>query len=504
MKIKLFIVFLIIFSPFVSCSKKDKSNDPSNVYLRFLFRNSLGSTLNSELPSSLSVAVPRSIRKADSSITASLQKSFKSFGRNADALIANETSGLGALIRSTDIVAEILQESNRDLYLISQIYEKAKASPGVCIPGGGAELTVDSGIADTFIESQVKLGLSQEDAISAVQNLQESGTLPTIGQKVPTPAILYLVPTDTEYSHEVSFSFSDTLSSKRACPTNPIPRNFQKTLRWNQQKTKIYSEIRKVIQLFGTTIEINASIKYETQAGKKDKAVLNITQNTRIGKGGLIKAKNRFIIEECKAETSENTTNCVTLNLISENEANQNKIKVTVLGRTDNLGGYVKTTFKNGTDDYNLEEYFGPNKELLWLRVYDPNNPNVTIDSFGSLDESLADDYGYGTTIGFDDAVTVILDPSITTTIGTGSDFEESDSFVLVLDGEDPSVSEDAILGFGFYFDEDTTDANLGDIELSFFGSSDNVPSIRIWRETEDEEGNIVYTLLPSERIIVQ
>lgn len=502
MKIKSFIVFLIIFSPFVSCSQKDKSNDPSNVYLRFLFRNSLGSALNSELPSSLSVAVPRSIRKADSSVSASLQKSRKPIGRNvdADALVANEISGLGALTRNTDIVAEILQESNRDLFLLSQIYERAKANPGVCIPGGSAELTIDSELEASFVESQVKLGLSQEDAILAVKNLQETGILPTVGQKVPTPAILYKVPTDTDYTHEVSFSFSDTLSSKRACPTNPIPRNFQKTLRWNQQKTKIYSEIRKVIQLFGTTIEINASITYETQPGKKDKAILNISQNTRIGKGGLIKAKNRFIMEECKAETTENTTNCVTLNLISENEAGENKIKVTVLGRTDNSGGYVKTSFKDGNNDWDLEEYFGPNKDLLWLKVTDASTGTI-LDTFGTLDVSLADDYGYGTTIGFDDAVTVEL--TTPANIGVDNGFTESDSFVLVLDGEDPSVSEDAILGFGFYFDEDGTGGD-GELEISFFGSAEDVPNIRIWRETEDADGNIVYTLLPSERIIVQ
>jgi hypothetical protein len=509
----LFVVGIFIFT----CTgiKKDTSNDPSNLLLRFLFRRSLTSAINSNLPTSFSVAVPRSIRKSSSGgVSASLRANKKDL---ADDIISKGITGLSILQDSTTTVAQILQESKRDLVLISSIYNTAKASPGTCLAGGTGSVEITQDSVNEMVAGLTSLGLSETEALAELQTLQTAGTLPTVGQTIPTPAMVYRPPTDKNYDNEISLSFADSLTTAQNCPTNPIAANFQKTIRWNDSKTRVYSAIQKSLRVFSTTITIEASITYISEAGKKDKAIFSITQKSKVGRGAETSASSKFIMQECASDTTANTNNCMTLSLTSTEEKGSVKVKTTIKGRTDDLGGYVKTDYNDPTPDpittlkidYSIEEYYGSDNNILWLSITnnDPNNPGTYFE--GTKDTTLIG--AYDTSNGnfdFDSslALTIILSGSgIGENSATGSLvslYAEEDYFVLVPDGQNPNTSEDFILGIGEYVDSDSGTTPLSsDVTIVYYGTAEDVPTLKIWRETYDANGDLLYVLVTGDTV---
>lgn len=503
MKFKLLFLFVVgIFIFTCNGNKKDSSNDPSSLLLRYLFRNSLtsSSSINSNLPSTFSVAVPRSIRKSSSStVTASLRANRKDL---ADTVISSGITGLSILQDSTSTVAQILQESKRDLVLISSIYDTAKASPGTCLKGGTGSVQITQASVTEMVAGLTSLGLSEAEALVELQTLQTAGTLPSIGETIPTPAMVYRVPTDDNYNNEVSLSFADSLTTAQNCPSNPIAANFQKTIRWNDSKTRIYSAIQKSLIVFSTTITIEASITYISEVGKKDKAIFSITQKSKVGRRPETSTSSKFIMEECATDTTANSNNCTTLSLTSTEEKETGKVKITIKGRTDDLGGYVKTDYKDGTDDYTIQEYYGADNNITWLSI---TSGGVTFIE-GTKDTTLVG--AYDTSNGnfdFDSslALTIILSGSgIGENSGTGSLYAEEDYFVLVPDGQNPNSSEDFILGIGEYVDSDSGTTPLSsDVTIVYYGTAEDVPTLKIWRETYDDNGDLLYVLVTGDTV---
>lgn len=511
--LSLFVVGIFIFT--CNGNKKDSSNDPSSLLLRYLFRNSLTSStrsINSNLPSTFSVAVPRSIRKSSSStVAASLRANKKDL---ADTAISSGITGLSILQDNTSTVAQILQESKRDLVLISNIYDTAKASPGTCLTGGTGSVAITQDSVTEMIAGLTSLGLSDAEALVELQTLQTEGTLPSIGQTIPTPAMVYRVPTDDNYNNEVSLSFADSLTTAQNCPSNPIAANFQKTIRWNDSKTRIYSAIKKSLKVFSTTITIEASITYISEAGKKDKAIFSITQKSKVGRGAETSSSSKFIMEECATDTTANSNNCMTLSLTSTEEKGTGKVKTTIKGRTDDLGGYVKTDYDEkdstgtSTVDYSILEYYGADNNITWLSITDKLTNDIYIE--GTKDTTLIG--AYDTNNGNFDfasslALTIILDGTVQTgtiaSIGRG-DYSSEDYFVLVPDGQDPNTSEDYILGIGEFFDSDddtSTDSTAEEINIVYYGTAEDVPTLKIWRETYDENGDLLYVLVTGDTV---
>ena len=495
--LSLFVVGIFIFT--CNGNKKDSSNDPSSLLLRYLFRNSLTSStrsINSNLPSTFSVAVPRSIRKSSSStVAASLRANKKDL---ADTAISSGITGLSILQDNTSTVAQILQESKRDLVLISSIYDTAKASPGTCLTGGTGRVEITQASVNEMITGLTSLGLSDAEALVELQTLQTAGTLPSIGQIVPTPAMVYRVPTDDNYNNEVSLSFADSLTTAQNCPSNPIAANFQKTIRWNDSKTRIYSAIQKSLKVFSTTITIEASITYISEAGKKDKAIFSITQKSKVGRGAETSSSSKFIMEECATDTTANSNNCTTLSLTSTEEKGTAKVKTTIKGRTDDLGGYVKTDYSDGTVDYTILEYYGADNNITWLSL---TSGGVTYIE-GTKDTTLIGAYDTNNgNFDFDSslALTITLSGS---GIGTGTGYEEEDYFVLVADGQDPNTSEDYIIGIGEYIDEDGDSAPATtEINITYYGTAEDVPTLKIWRETYDANGDLLYVLVTGDTV---
>jgi|JI8StandDraft_1071087.scaffolds.fasta_scaffold00069_18 hypothetical protein len=489
------LLVLILLVSFVGCTKaKDKSNSIEALLGRLLIRNQLaGSAINSELPSNLAVPVPRSIRKPSTSAR-SLSLIRTSHSRavlDSTDLASYYDSGYSGQIdlqAGGDYIAEILQESKRDLILLSSTYSKAKASPGVCIPGGTGTSNITQGMINEMIDGLENLGLSNEEAKAELANLQEEGVLPSLGQAVPSPAMIYRTSSNADYDVELSYSFSDSITSPVVCPTN---NRFQKILKFKSDFSKIFSSSRKTVRTFGTTIEIIASITNFSGTGKKDKTVLNFRRVLGAGKGDKTVSKTKFIIEQCNADASANAGNCVTLGYRNEENYSGSKYTTKVEGRTDDDGGYIRTDYYDGDagEQYLYEEAFNANRDLDYYSMEDANGDIGEEGDFSNYDKYYEDTYRFEDQIvlGFVDA-----DQAITAT----------DGFVIYPTGVDPNTDSigELQLGEGSVFDEDSSSTvESGEYYVDYYGElSDFNAGLKVWKASYDNDGNVSYTILSS------
>ncbi|XDD47894.1 hypothetical protein AB3N60_07405 [Leptospira sp. WS39.C2] len=497
-----FLIFLLSVITLVGCKKeKDESNTLSALVTRFLVRTFLASSINSELPSNLSVAVPRSIRKPSSGLGASFLRNHKS---NKMAFtnkgIAQDTldygfTGQNFLTEGTGIVAEILRDSKKDLVLISGSYNIAKASPGVCIPGGTGTVRITQAMEDEFLEGIVRIGLSDEEARGELVSLQNEGILPFIGQAVPTPAMVYRRLSNNEYDVEIAYSFADSIGTPQPCPSN---NQFQKSIKFKDDKSKVFSSITRSLKVFGISLSVDASITYITQEGKKDKAILNIKQVTS-GSGNTDKSTTRFTFEECANDTNANSNNCVTLNYSNiYDDAAGNKITTSVKGRTNDLGGYVLTEYIDNADnfEYYLTETYDTNGEITYFAVdyYDIDDSlNDDYEELGTLDTDLYGEF-IETTYTFEwDVYVDFTTPLPSGGIGSGG-YASYDAFVIMPNGVNPNSFPDEYIGWGEFY-ENESDSSIS-YYVDFYGTSDQVTNADVWRYEVDANGNEVYTQL--------
>jgi hypothetical protein len=493
---------LLILLLSVGCkSKKDSSNDPFQLLLRFLVRNLNASGIDPELPSNVSVAVPRSIRKTSSGSSLSVKgKSFQQ--KDLSSLLADGNTGLGILQDGTTLIGLLLQDSKRDLVLLSSIFQRAKAAPGTCIPGGAAKIEVSELAITEFKEGLKRLGLSDEEASADLERLQSAGVLPTVGQSLPSPAIMYKVPSEKAYKHEVNFSFSESLEATKPCPANINATNaFEKTIRWNSDKSQIFSSIQKTIRFLTVSVTINASITYFTFPDKKDRAILATKQTTKIGASSSSEISKNLTVEECNAEESANSSNCISLSFKSkEKKSATQTIETTVIGKTDNEGGLVNTKITDTSlpaGDIEMDEYYDTNGNIVWLDYY----VNYVYTSGFGVDNG--NPYSFDPNNLFDGFVELVLDlgcisPSC---IGenTPVDYSDIDFFVLAFNGDDPNTDDELIWGYGYY--EDNIAASGGynvqsEVEIIFYGDAEDVPYLSVWREKYDINDELIYVLV--------
>ncbi|MCZ8239063.1 MAG: hypothetical protein O9346_02215 [Leptospiraceae bacterium] len=491
------IIFLLIFISFFHCNLgKDKSNDPLELLARLLVRLSLnGSAINPELPSNVSVPVPRSIRKADAGLAlSSKQFSAKDFNN----LISTNNTGIGILQEGSSVISKILQDSKRDLVLISPVYSIAKGSPGVCIPGGRARTEIGQAAIDEILEGLMRLGLSKEEAETELISLQGQGILPRIGQSIPTPAIVYRVSSERSYNHEVSFSFSDSITVPKTCPSNINSKTaFDKTIRWNNDKSQIFSFIQKSIKVLNIDITINASVTYFTSADKKDRSVLQTKLTTKQGSNNASEVSKTLTVEECSLETDENTNNCVSLNYKSkEKKSSTITVDTNINGRTDNEGGRAITTIQESgtgasTIDIEIYESFDPNGNITWIEYYENG---VFTNGFGTDDG----DYTFDENNLFDGFIELTLDLGCVPGNCIGdTTFDEYDVFVIVYTGDDPTIDEN-IIGYGIFEDDGGMDGYtiLDETFIVYYGDDIDNPSteLTVWRIEIDGNDDIIYT----------
>ncbi|XDD55599.1 hypothetical protein AB3N62_07300 [Leptospira sp. WS4.C2] len=502
----LFLLFLIVFFTFTNCKKeKDESNSLEALVTRFLIRNLLSSNINSELPSNLSVAVPRSIRKPSSGLGASIRRIPKSIKAvSVSKGIAQDTfdygfTGQAFLTEGTSIVAEILRDSKRDLVLISAAYSTAKANPGVCIPGGTSTVRITQSMEDEFLEGIERLGLSQEEARGELVSLQNEGILPFIGQAVPTPAMIYRNLSNNEYDAEIDYSFADSIGTPQPCPAN---NQFQKSLKFKSDKTKIFSSINRSLKVFGISLSVEASITYITQDGKKDKAILNIKQVTS-GSGNTDKSTTRFTFEECDNDTNANANNCVTLSYSTVyDDSAGNKITTSVKGKSSDIGGYVTTEYIDNAnqEEYYLEETYDSNGDTAYFAVdyRDIATPaNDEYEELGYYDSDLYGQFYESGTNAYQFEWDAFVDFAIALpggNIGVDGGFTEYDAYVIMPNGVNPNTYPDEFIGWGEFYENDGTPG--ADYYIDFYGSADQIPTAQVWRYFIDTNGNEQYTLV--------
>lgn len=507
---RILVVLLVVSITIVDCKKaKDESNSLEALLARFLLRSLLNSAINPELPSNLSVAVPRSIRKPTDPVSGSFRnfsaKSQMTPGPGARG-IAQDTfdygfTGQAFLLYGTYLVSEVLQASKLDLILISGAYTKAKANPGVCIPGGDSIVRITQEMENEFVDGMERLGLTELEARDEVLRLQLDGTLPSVGQAVPSPAMVYGALSGGEYDVEIKYTVSDSVGTAVACPNN---NKFQKSIKFNTEKTRIFSSISRSLTVFGISLSVDASIKYITEAGKKDKAILNMKQVTS-GSGVDENSTTRFTFEECNTETGANTNNCVTLSY-SNIYDNPDDTKTTTLvkGRTNDVGGYVLTEYIDNSNEYEyyIEETFDANGDTEYFAVdyYDiADNNNDEYEELGFLD---TDKYAelYDTNFDFEWDVLVDLNPAPVAVnpgghIGNGAGFTTYDAYVVMPAGVNPNSFPDEFIGWGEFFNNESGGGNPV-YYIDFYGEASQVGTAVIWRYALDNDGNEVYTQL--------
>lgn len=495
-------IALLIILLGLSCKlEKDNSNDPLSLLARFLIRNSIG--INPELPSDLSVALPRSIRKSSSSISAVLRGS-NSFAKSStiEDLVNGDKTGLGILQGGTTIIGAILQDSKRDLFLLSNVYDIAKKSPGVCIPGGRTSMNFPGSAIDEILSGLKRLGFSDSDAKSQLSKLQSEGIIPNVGQTILSPAIIYRVPEGKTYDHEISFSFNDSLGSPKPCPSklNSL-ESFDKTIRWKADKSQVYSYIQRKLNFLTVKINISASITYFTSPGKKDRSILQTKKSISFGSNAPKEVNQTLTVEECLNDSDANSDNCVALNFRSKEKLSDKlSIEVTINGKTDNDGGNVISTIKELGDDatapfeIKIEEYYNGTGDVVYAEY---SEDSVYIGSYG-YDNGEYYEYGFDENNLFDGFIDLYLSPftascGILPCIGESIpiDYSDFESFVLVVGTGDPNTDEDLIVGYG-YFEDDVPGGVTGfdddsEVEIYYYGEEEDIPNVKVWRETYDD-----------------
>ncbi len=528
-------------------SAEDDSNDPIALLSRFLIRNSISSlsgtsNIDSNLPSNLSVSVPRSIRKtsSDSSLSERAIESYSPFEKsflarlegNPQEFIKNGTSGLGVLQGGTTIISKILQESTRDLILLSPVLEVAKTRAGTCVPGGENYVTIPESAITDFELGMKRLGLPDAEAKAEVARLQKNGVLPIAGQAIPTPALIYRTSNDPLYPNQISYTFSETITQPQLCPSNPTePNAFTKTLRYNDDQTEILTRVQKTLSFFNFNVAVEASIAYSTGATRKDRTILNTKMSSKIGRE-TVESSQRLIIEECKQISSENSKNCVSLNFTQTEKNEQGKIETTTRGRTDDDGGFISTEVsipvKTQKLKVQLEETYDSSGGIDWLRFrvsIPPGSPGgggpggrgggwSPWSSIGAKGQ-LAETYAFEEEDLFSGSVFLLLIASTeTNAIATGA-YSSDDTFVLVLGSANPNDDEKVIIGGGTFVDFDGNSSQLvqtqdnprtpeidegesNEVEIFYFGTANDVPNVKVWRSKFDDSGSLVYELTPS------
>ncbi|MCW7489870.1 hypothetical protein [Leptospira meyeri] len=502
----LFLIFFLLFFTLIGCKKeKDESNSLEALVSRFLVRNLLSSNINSELPSNLSVAVPRSIRKPSSGLGASLRKVPKSIRSISSSKgIAQDTfdygfTGQAFLTEGTSIVSEILRDSKRDLVLISGAYSIAKANPGVCVPGGASTIRITQSMEEDFLSGIERLGLSADEARGELVSLQNEGILPFIGQAVPSPAMVYRNLSNNEYDMEVEYSFADSIGTPQPCPAN---NRFQKSIKFKSNKSKIFSSITRSLKVFGISLSVEASITYITLDGKKDKAILNIKQVTS-GSGNTDKSTTRFTFEECDSDTNANANNCVTLSYSNVYDTSSgDKITTTVKGKSNDFGGYVTTEYIDNAnqEEYYLEETYDANGDTAYFAVdyYDIVTPaNNDYEELGYFDYDLYGQFYETGANAYQFEWDAYVDFFITLpggNIGVDAGFTEYDAYVIMPAGVNPNTYPDEYIGWGEFFNNVNSGGPV--YYIDFYGTADQIPTADVWRYYIDASGNEQYTLV--------
>ncbi|HMV78798.1 MAG TPA: hypothetical protein PK453_03985 [Leptospiraceae bacterium] len=414
-----------------------------------------------QLPHQLSNSIPKSLKKSP-------------YALNLDVKASSITESVGYknLNEATEELSEILDMAQFEILLIEESLDKAKQSPGTCIAGGTSKITVTDEMLKEYISGLKRSGLSDTEASDELAILQNEGRIPKSGALIPSPAIIY-TPLNSDYSGEVSYSFSTNYTSEHGCPSGKNSK-FKKHMKFSSDFKKVEFGFYDYFTLFSKEIEFSGSIHLAYSASGK--AITHFNNSFSVDG---VKTSNVLALEECEKDSA---SDCNIVKLVTELEHPELKAlnsHNTTSGRVDDNGGYLETTYKYGFPEVTLKtkEYFDAEGKL---KGYQEDTGGGYTTPYASLAMPSVIPYATGN-YSLDD-----LNIGLT----TAAELTDGESFVIVLDGVDPNTDNAAILGEGI--------KNTADTDIEYWGAEAQISTADVWKTGYDSNNEPYYILLSS------
>jgi hypothetical protein len=548
-------LFLFILLSPACTSNSSNGNSLGEMVFRFLFRTGLsqtsltgsGSTQLTSLPSKITVSVPRSIRSSDST---SIRVSQKLTREDATTVTAKGYQNLTEIV---DKMFAILGQSKLELILLDKMAAEAKTSNGVCIEGGTKEIEVTSDMEAAILASMQDYGLTEASARTLLTKKQEEGTLPKVGQKLPSPPVRFVpitaVSTDASivkdyglgYRQMVQYTIGTRITDKVTCPSNA--GGYTKTMKFDDTFSRVFYQLKASLDVPGIAIEILSGIVL-TKGDKEKKTTdtMVFTMTTKETKGSRVATSfDKNTVKQCKSD-EENTDKCIrissTTTLKNGGSKNEFDMKLTIDGKITDNGGFIKTEHTDflfgdklatGSVATNyIRELFDGTGKLLGLEFSKDGKNYKPAPGFNKIEmtsSSVTDMFGGEKFDGFgmgDSGMVFIGFKTKPAGIG-GEGIQQLDKFHIyksVADTDRPSGFDDPyLLGEGEYMNPCFNAKDSGSctplsskgcvwngtackhtnitgdyIFLDYWGTEDSIPQLTLWRRSISSAGIPSYT----------
>ncbi|MCB1192053.1 MAG: hypothetical protein KDK90_16525 [Leptospiraceae bacterium] len=510
-KLIYFLLSIFIISALFFCkAKKDNSNNPLNVLLRLFLRDASSSALYSldGIPSQVNVVIPRSIRKTETSTTVSGNI------RNLRASTGQpHAEGLSSLQDTTEKVEALLFDTIHDFILLSEMKKTVQAESGTCFVGGTKEITITQEMLNLIKAYLMKFGKTESEALALITEKQNSGTLPTVGTKVPSPTVVYNS-NQEGYDHEFVYSLGQNVKSKAKCPSDiSNKKSFDKILRFNGELTKSFLAMKKTYSFLGLDIISVATILHESVGDNLNHRNVLTIKTTLEESGRKTSKVFRAKLEECNKTSSDES--CLKMDTVEETRLpnlNQDTstssntkgydLKVEVNGISNTQGGFlIVTRYDPQGNKECFKEAFSEDGTLKgYAKSCDCKN-YITPPTYSGL----AIDYNDGFISGYVNeslAFNGIVYVKLNSLSITASNY---DGFIIMKDGVDLSTVEnpyDYIIGYGSYVDiNGNGSAEKDEVFIDYFGTEAEISGAKIYHESwswsdTTQEYTPSYTLL--------
>ena len=457
--IPLLICFSLLTFP-VCRGDAEKSDTISQSLLLLRLKNILGTSSTSRttnVPSRISINLPSSLRASSSMSKA--KASLKENKSKGKALSAPTADGYLAIKSSVQKFSKLANDVAFEILVLDSVINEAKLNPGVCINGGALSIKVTEDMIALVKASFLETGLSPIEAEEEVNFLQEEGELPVAGTSIPSPAILYNK-LSGDFDHQVLYSFANNFAIAKKCPTTG---RFNKALKFTSDFKKISFGHQENMKIGLDIIIMEGNITIETSAiGKKRLTFLNNFKIDTANHSSLL------ILEECtKGDVNGDCLIMEQFYREDDTADSSRDVIFKIKGRVNDTGGLVEFTQKFTHTNIAEEEreLFDKDGVLTGYEIKQSGNwvPSPSFPHLDINDNSISfDDHGFD----FDF-------PSINVTLNNCNEIANFDVFVIVQEGENPSLDPTAMIGSGF---KDTS------LELDYWGSESEIIIARVWK----------------------
>ncbi|MEM7182412.1 MAG: hypothetical protein AAF518_15970 [Spirochaetota bacterium] len=510
----LFTIFISLSSFLGGCNGKDSNNDLASILARFSIRNAIlsdGVTSSLDnLPSDVTVSVPRSIRSSSSSGTSNsvlASRTYSGVLKNARNTNNISAEGFQAINEAMGKLLGYAGETKYEFLLLDKLFAKAISSgqTGVCIPGD-QKVPVSQDALDTIVSSFETLGLTTEEAKVELASRQSEQTLPTAGASVTTPAYKVNVLTNDPagFDYEILYKQGATINDTSVCPGSDS--GFTKFLRFNKDKTLVQYSLRKSLEIPGLEITVTP-VLFLDKSGTKPKTVLTITL-VRNQSGRKARVVEKTTMQQCDVN-DENNTRCRRMSFSLEVKnppkpgsttvSGSYDFKTEVSGKLTNNGGFIKATIEDKSTGSSTKLYtkevFDANQTLVAKQV-STDGRNWT-DVLGTIDLN-----SLGTTLGdttFDNFSGFGIGEQVYLSFsGQVTGITADNEYVIVAGQSSPSTYSDpfsVIIGNFYAFDQDSSGTiTSNDLLLNYWGTAAQVSNLSLWQVTYDTDFNATYT----------